>query len=339
MDIIDSITKQVIQEGESVVLMFLINSRSENNDVGLLTRLHDQYKLASLPIKAVWGGGRFESGAEDQFAIQSLIKSMADPQVSSLGDLVEKLWDYGHQSIEKPHWNCSNMQEYSLFAVKPATLDKLASTSTIQANVPILNAKEHLPAAIAHAHTYMTHAKISNHDVEQDKRIDHFMEDDRLKRVFHLKSCHGYDEDYDTPLPYAVYALNRSSECRFAGKLLSTLHRERFAVESGELDIDRYSQFYEGTHLATAIVHALGFLDIPLAPTHWAQSRRREVAKMEFMSKVLVEDLNAHCSETRDYDDHPEKVVRDLISPLKTCVSDLTKLQFRLEDAKSKSRS
>lgn len=338
MDIIDSITQQIIKEGEPVVLMLLVNSRSEDNDVGLLTRLHDQYKLASLPIKASWTGHGFQPENGDQFAIESLVKSLAIPEIKTLGDVVERLWTYGHLAIENPHWNCSSLKEFAFFAIKPATLDKLASTSTIQKNVPLLNADEHLPAALSHATTHMAHWKIDNNTIPEEGRIDHYMESDRLSRVFYLESCSGYDSDYDTPLPYAIYALNRSSDSRFSGSLLTVLRREKFALENRELDVERYTQFYEGTHLATALLHAMGYLDIALSPTHWAQSPFRESAKMEFMSKVLTESLTEHCTETEAYDDNPEKVVRDLISPLKTCVSDLTRLQHKLEDKARYSR-
>ncbi|AXH60146.1 hypothetical protein [Pseudomonas amygdali] len=337
MDIIDSITQQIIKEGEPVVLMLLVNSRSEDNDVGLLTRLHDQYKLASLPIRAVWTNSRFHVPDGNQFAIESLVKTFPVPGVKTLEQLIEHVWAYGHQSVEKPSWNCSSMKEYGVFAIKPDTLEKLASTSIIQKNVPLLTAGEHLPAAIAYAQLHMAHDKIPNNSISEEKRFDHYDEADRLKRVFLLRSCSGYDQDYDAPLPYAVYALNRSSS-RFSGALISGLHKDKFALKTGELDVERYTQFYEGTHLATAVLHALAHLDIPLSPTHWAQSRRREAAKMEFMSKVLIEELNEHCSEAESYDDEPAKVVRELISPLKTCVSELTRLQHRLEDKAEKSR-
>lgn len=336
MDIIDSITKQIIKEDESVILMFLVNSRSENNSVGLLTRPHDQYRLASLPIQAVWTGHGFQSTGHDQLAISTLAKSLGMDESGSLDEIVESLWDYGSKINEKPSWNCSSMQEYSIFATRTVTIDKLSDVSAIRENVPLLTAADHFKLALPHALAHIKHWQIPNDSVPEHERIDHYMESDRLSRMFYLKSSHGYDDDYQDPIPYAAYALNRSSEPVFSGKLISALHKERFLTNAGTLDEALYESFYEGTHLGAAITHALTFLDIPLAPCHWAQSAKRTTAKMEFMSKVLIEDLREHCDEVDAYDDNPQKVVRDLIAPLKSCVGDLTRLQHGLEEKQNK---
>ena len=332
MDIIDSITKQIIKEGEEVTLMFLINRRSEDNSVGLMTRLHDQYKLASLPVKAKWTGYGFQDAGQNDLALVTLAKSMGLTEAPELEAVISSIWDYGHVMTEKPSWNCSPMREFSVFAIRPATLDKMAQTSTIRENVPLQSASEHLQSAFVHARQHITQQKIPNNSIPEESRIDHYMENDRLSRMFYLQHCTGYNEDYADPIPYAASSMNRSSDSVFSGKLLSVLSKERFVLPSGELDENRYAAFYEGAHLAVAITHALSFLDIPLAPCHWAQSPKRDTARLEFMSKVLIEDLSEHCAESSDYDDNPGKVIRDLTTPLKACVADMTRLQNKIED-------
>lgn len=333
MDIVDSITKQIISEGDQVVFMLMINSRSEENRVALMPRPKDQYKLISLPIQATWTGHGFSPLDSKPLGVQLLAEVLNKDQDSSLLTLLGELWDSASKPIETPGWNCSNMQEFSVFVTHQKTLNTLADISSIKDHVPLLDADKHLQKALPFRDALAEHmTRPSSH--LKGEAFHHFAEErQRLQRVAMLESCRDYDDDYNVALPYAAYALNPSSSPVFAYNLIKAF-RSRKPLLMGE-ERGLYSEFYRAFHLGTAIAHALSYLDIPLTPSHPAQSMRRDTAKQAFMSKILIEELQSHCSQAADYEDNPAESIRALLDPLKKCVASLSRLHYSL-DASSK---
>lgn len=333
MDIVDSITKQIISEGDQVVFMLMVNSRSENNRVALMARPNDQYKLISLPIEGTWTGPGFSPLDANPLGVRLLAEMLNKDPDTSLPEVIRSLWDSANRTIETPGWNCSNMQEFSVFVTHRKTLKTMAEVSSIKRHVPLLDAEEHLQKALPFRDALVEHLKAKRPDLSGYEYKDFVEEEDRLQRIAMLNSCRDYDEDYDVPLPYAAYALNTSSSSVFAYRLIKTF-RSLMPKLLGE-DKGLYSEFYRAVHLGTAITHALSYLDIPLTPSHPAQSMRRDTAKQEFMSKILIEELQSHCSQAADYEDNPAESVRVLLDPLKKCVASLSRLHYNL-DASSK---
>lgn len=331
MDIIDSLTKQIISEGENVLIIVMVNSRSEDNSVGLVTRLSDQYKLASLPIKAFWSGYCFEIRPEDreQLAIESFMRSVG-LEGGKVEQFLSQLWVNGSTVIDKPHWNCSNLREYTVFAIKQSTFDKLAETSVVRENVPMLDIEAHAQAALQYIQPYLA-AEAAYQEargkVDAETRVSLSLNIDKYRRMVFLGNDHGYDREYEgMVIPYAAYALKGSSESKFSFQLRKALLNTDFGFDGPQYNAQQYVEFYTAVHLATALLHAMSYLDLPLAPTYWAQSRRRECSKLEFLSKVLIEELSVHCQEAKDYSDDPVQEVGDLLAPLKACVDDLGRL-------------
>lgn len=324
MDIIDSLTKQIIHQGEDITLMMLVNSRSEDNSVCLLTRPADQYKLASLPIKAFWSGYGFEVRDEDQFAIKSFLASVGQ-EGKSFASAISMLWNHGKMDVEKPYWNCSNMREFSVFAIKHSTLQKLSEIKVVTQNVPILDGESHLSVAREYlAPLLEVERQILACKAGDPVLRDLYDQENHLKRMVYLRNDHGYDEDYEGKIPYGAYALSDNNSF-FCHPLKKVLRSTSFQDDSV------YAEFYLGAHLAMSIKHAMSYLDLPFSPTFHAQSPVRETGKIEFMSKVLMEELDSYCHEAKDYEDHPSEKINMLISPIKSKIAELLKLQQRLE--------
>lgn len=332
MELIDSITKQIINAGDEVIMIMMVNSRSEVNDLGLLTMQREQYQLISLPIKAKWSEYGLNVIDENQFAVQTFLKAIGQSGMS-YSEGTAHIRKHGHQLLENPHWNCSSIREFSTFVVKPETLDKMAEVSAIKDNVPLKSAETHLSRAIQFTGPYLeAHKRLLEVERDDPCRGDLFDALEDYGRIVQLRDDYGYNKEYEFETPYASHALKNGDI--FSYTLRRVLHRHKFITDDNEFNHVDYADFYKGVHMTAAIMHAMAYLDIPLAPAYFAQSERRTTAKMELLSKVLIEELSAHCEEIHAYSDSPAQELKGLISPLKSCVSELTRLQQRLESGR-----
>jgi hypothetical protein len=333
MQIIDSLTQQIIETGEDILIMVMINARSENNSVGLVTRQEEQYLLASLPIRARWSEYGFEVEDDNQFAVASFLKSIGKED-QSFSEVLEALWANGSKIVEQAPWNCSNMTEYSIFAVKYGTLDKLANTTAVRENVPFDFEDEHAELAAQFIAPYLeVVAAMENiHDLEGEERRALFDTMEKYHRVIKLRHDQGYQDDYaGFKMPYAVSALRSRDDSLFSHKLLKALSLMEFGAGVGAFDVAGYVDFYKSVHFACAIKHAMSHLDLPFAPTYCAQSKFREQSKIEFLSKVLIEELLGYCEEIGAYNTDPVADIDKLAAPLKGAVADLAKVRRDLE--------
>lgn len=333
MQIIDSLTQQIIETGEDILIMVMINARSENNSVGLVTQQAEQYLLASLPIRARWSEYAFEVEDGNQFAVASFLKSIGKED-QSFSEVLGALWANGSKIVKQASWNCSNMTEYSIFAVKYGTLDKLANTTAVRENVPFDLEDEHAELALQFIAPYLEAlAGMENiHDLEGEARHARFDAMEQYHRVIKLRHDQGYQDDYaGLKMPYAVGALRSRDDSLFSHKLLKALSLMEFGADVGAFDTKAYADFYKSVHFACAIKHAMSHLDLPFAPTYCAQSKFREQSKIEFLSKVLVEELLGYCEEIGAYNTDPVTDIDKLAAPLKVAVADLAKVRRDLE--------
>lgn len=331
--IIDSITKQEIQDDEPVVLILLLNATSQSNDMGLMARSSERLKMASLPIHGVWGDDGFIVNDNESIAVTSALKSF-DIEYSDFEELLSSLWSDSTITVDRPSWNCSNKQEYSIFVTKESSLEKVANTSVVRKTVGIHDVNADIQQMTVFASKFATaDAEYKSNKYQCKDYFDAQCNMEAFENILNMThSGNSASEDGDR-VPYASSALKRNGETPFATELLITLKGDEYNVVScrdfGSKEFienpvfpDFYQELFRSVHEGISIMHSLNLLDIPLSPTFFAGAGFRDTSKMELMGQVLAEDIRSHVEECRSYSDDPLREIDTLIAPIKSCVAD-----------------
>jgi hypothetical protein len=330
--IVDSVTKQEIQDGEAVVLMLLVNATSQSNDMGLMARSNDRVKVASLPIHGVWDNNQFTPNDENTVAVRSVLESFNSTH-ESLSELIASLWSDATVDVEQPSWNCSNKMEFSMFVTKEASLEKVANTTIVKQRVGIHDVESDILKIQGFADKCAAAAvKLNGISGKGDDYYDAMYQMDEYENIIRMRSSDYVPIECGETVPYAATALKRSGETPFSTDLLITLNEENFAGAYGSLGEKElmgnpplpefYGELYRSVHEGVSIIHSLNLLGIHLAPTAFCNTPKRDTSMMELMGQVLAEDIRKHVEECRDYSDEPAAEIDRLITPLKSCVAD-----------------
>lgn len=305
----DGITNQIIQEGDAVIAMILV----ESDDNGRSTRsfnsrnIGEGYKIASLPVHGTWNGFLVEGDSDN---IVNRINSMALPVLFNKTDN-ENIFSAIQESLQqKPNFRGKH---HCLSVIKLETLSLLGGIDHIKSIIDNRSKETEAIALQRFLNVYLKKKdKLRNMESlepqsEQNQNMDELAFRQRELRVLSQAfSFERFDSTYlGFKLPYSAGALEKYRVDQYSDDLLSALGDHVYHLSEELLSGDKITPNYQSLQKALFdsrfISDSLAVLGLSLSPSLTAEFAPENNASLQFSKAVLFSELKQQIEICKEY--------------------------------------
>ncbi|MFK4132409.1 hypothetical protein ACI2KR_09025 [Pseudomonas luteola] len=317
----DCISNAPVCENDRVVAAFLVNSTSEQFDVGLFMIPGSNYKMASLPMVGTWNGYGFSADDNGSLASRSAL-ALVQYKADNVEDMQNMLRHSSMMPDDQTKKSLSPRQ-LSLFVVKQETLDLIQATSL---GKEIRN--ELYPNGFDNGINF----------TDLFEKADRLTDECRNKRGKSPEFFDVLDELYDVcqticldhpghleeKMPRLARSLKRSSESLYSSKVfdfLKDVGLEGRSMARNLIDGKSVPEFHQELVLAAEInMGLMSYIyraDLDLAPTTLIRSEVN-YDKVELQQAVFLSNIQHYMGSLTGYKGHEEVArIEHLLNPLK----------------------
>lgn len=332
----DGITGELINEGDQVVAMLLVDgSDEEPHRINYLFEDgSEKYKIASLLIQGVWDGSVVCAYDNNAIAVRSALYA-ANFEGPTFADLQAQLYTKPNREIPSGFAGKGgffandppSMLRFSLFVAKRESVDLVLDNETVKKayGMSLHDEMQKIDSLVEKLLPALE--KLASE--EEDVRFEAYMETEGLsKAVFFSSNEHTYR---GLPVPRVARALADSESSPFSGRLGFFLSSENLyrAEALRQLKLTRqlpaaYEEVFSSLQETMALQWGMNRLSIPLNTAARRANVYKDISRIELLQRMLMSELRMYVDQVSD--DHDQSALNAIDAALKPLLDDVKAL-------------
>lgn len=329
----DSVTNQVIQEGEKVIALLLSHGTSNTPRTYLFADPLERLKFASLPIRGVWDGVSVIAEDDSSVGVKTAIGSTFKKNCDTFEELQEKLYTDAKIKIPAQTFSAEYEQEFSLFVIKIDTYELLMNSFKNKDVFDIeggLNAVKSIIPAILKS-------------IEDEKSDDDKVRNEAYAKIDQLSKSVFFESWQDTVeginLPIVARSLISGGRIEYSDELKRYLsenglfgHKARHGLSKNLVLPSGYDDVFRGLHESYLIQIAMMNLQLGLQPAHKVSPGYRDASRIPMLTAMLASEMSLfieHSSENMDRSDLED--LDKVLTPIRNQVGEMVKARNSFE--------